>query len=485
MTNNYFDPSTVVVQNQTPAVASDVNAVSVAVSEGFDLLPDPLEIETNTTGFGIDSGLPDAYIITTSQNYTAYTIGMKVSFIATNANLGASTVKVDTAPTVDITFIDGSALNADTIFLDGEVYMTFDGSGFQYRPKDSGTSAIAAAQSATDSKDSADDAAANAANVNLPVIQTGDVGKILEVDQAETGYDLVPLSLGIPEWIDGAKFGTELNVPGIGSTAMTAITNTDIVLADTTAQNLRAFRFNYDTQIWAALGNPFDLGASVGNISITALGTNRVAFFNDAQLRTFDFDGTNWTPVGNILVIPGVGDSALAAQSSTTVAYVDEDNKELRTYGFDGTDWVQIGNGLSISTVFNPALAALNGTDVAFSETGDDDLRTYRFDGTDWVQIGNDLNIPTVGTRLALTGLNGTDIVRADDPSGRLTIFRFDSTDWKEVGVGINIGLSGFTSMATLNGIDIVHIESTTNEDLTTFRFNFAVDEPLSQELAA
>jgi len=83
--------------------------------------------------------------------------------------------------------------------------------------------------------------------------------------------------------------------------------------------------------------------------------------------------------VGFELTISGVGFPALAALNGTDVAFVNGTHDSLRTYRFDGSNWSQVGNGLTISGVGTPALAALNGTDVAFIDETQDSLRTYRF----------------------------------------------------------------------------------------------------------
>ena len=86
-----------------------------------------------------------------------------------------------------------------------------------------------------------------------------------------------------------------------------------------------------------------------------------------------------WSQVGNDLNIADVNRSALAALSSTRVAFIDNFNDDLRVYDFDGTDWSQVGNELAVSGVGGPALAPLSSTRVAFIDGFNDDLRVYDF----------------------------------------------------------------------------------------------------------
>ena len=113
--------------------------------------------------------------------------------------------------------------------------------------------------------------------------------------------------------------------------------------------------------------------------------------------------------LGSGLTISGAGAPALAALSSTDVAFIDGGNESLRVYRWNGSSWAQVGSGLWISGIGPAALAALNSTDVAFIDSINDSLRVYRWDGSTWTQLGSGLTISGAGYHI----VTGKQIGRA------------------------------------------------------------------------
>lgn len=211
--------------------------------------------------------------------------------------------------------------------------------------------------------------------------------------------------------------------------------------------------------------------ATIGTPAIAALSNVRIAFIDDTNddLRTYDFDGTDWAQVGNDLNIVDVLRPSMTALSATRIAFIDDTNADLRTYDFDGTDWVQVGNDLNIAGVGSSSMAALSGVRIAFIDDGNDDLRTYDFDGTDWIQVGNDLNIVNVGPP-AITALSSSRVAFIDDEQDELRAYDFDGTDWTQTGNGLKVGAgSGFTITA-ITSTRVVFTSS--NDVITTFEFD-------------
>jgi len=137
MPNDYYDPSTDVVADDTDADASDVNTVSTNIGLGFDLLPGKDPLRRGYVRFGIDTGAVNAYAITSTLPLTTpYQLGDETTFLATNANTGPSTVNVDGIGAVAITYTDKSALVSGAIPINSWVQARFDGAGFQYRVLD-------------------------------------------------------------------------------------------------------------------------------------------------------------------------------------------------------------------------------------------------------------------------------------------------------------------------------------------------------------
>jgi len=64
---------------------------------------------------GVDSGVANTYVLTFTSNFTAYTDGIVIYWIAGNTNTGASTINVNGLGPVSITNQDASALTANQI----------------------------------------------------------------------------------------------------------------------------------------------------------------------------------------------------------------------------------------------------------------------------------------------------------------------------------------------------------------------------------
>jgi hypothetical protein len=222
---------------------------------------------------------------------------------------------------------------------------------------------------------------------------------------------------------------------------------------------------------FAQVGNSLAI-STVGNPALAALSSSRVAFIDNTNdsLRAYDFDGTNWAQVGNSLAISTVGNPALAALSSSRVAFIDATNDSLRAYDFDGTNWAQVGNSLAISNVGLPALAALSSSRVAFIDGDNDSLRAYDFDGTNWAQVGNSLAISTVGNP-ALAALSSSRVAFIDNTNDSLRAYDFDGTNWAQVGNSLAISGVGAPALAALSSSRVAFIDAT-NDSLRAYDFD-------------
>lgn len=207
-------------------------------------------------------------------------------------------------------------------------------------------------------------------------------------------------------------------------------------------------------------GNDFSLG-TITSPAVAALSSTRIAYIDatNDDLRTYDFDGVSWSQTGNDLNISGVSASSIAALSSSRIAFIDSSNADLRTYDFDGTDWSQTGNDLVIATMGNPAIAALSSSRIAFIDSTNADLRAYDFDGTDWSQTGNDLNIAGVGTNISLCRLSSSRIAFIEDGNDDLRVYDFDGTDWSQTGNDLNIAGIARPSISGLSSTSISFVE--------------------------
>jgi len=106
--NDFYDADVFTGSAGTRARASQVSAVSEAVEDAFDLLPDEDDINMGLINYAVDSGAADAYIVTLPQEPTALTDGMQVVFKASAANTGACTINPDLLGAISIKRHDGT-----------------------------------------------------------------------------------------------------------------------------------------------------------------------------------------------------------------------------------------------------------------------------------------------------------------------------------------------------------------------------------------
>lgn len=273
-----------------------------------------------------------------------------------------------------------------------------------------------------------------------------------------------------PTW---SQIGNSLSVPNIDD-VITALNSTDVALRISDGQSINELRtYQFDGADWSQVGNA--LGISIS--AIAALDSTDVALIDQAgnpdELKVYRWDGADWAQVGNSLGITGttILSPTLAALNSTDVAFYDRGNKELRLYRWDGTDWSQIGNSLSIaSDTGDPALAALNSTDVAYFDTHNDELRTYRFDGTDWAQVGNSLGFNSANF-VSMVGLSNTDVAYFDSLNEEFRTYRWDGSTWVQLGSDLSVSTTAGVGLAALSSTKIAAADSGANT-LTTYGFS-------------
>jgi hypothetical protein len=304
----------------------------------------------------------------------------------------------------------------------------------------------------------------------LPI---GSEGNVLKINSSLPVWD-TPFALN---WAHPSQIGSDLNIAGISSVAITAMNNTDIAFIDYQLDSLRCYRFGGSA--WAIVGSGFTITLGAGEVSaLTRLTDSNIAFVSSIikELRAYTFNGSVWSLVGSALSITMSSTPSLATLSSTNVALSDANS--IRTFTFNGSTWSQVGNTLSISGGPTSTITALNSNTIAYIDPSSDDLRTYSFDGTDWSLVGNELNISGLGGNPSITALNDKDIILIDDTANIMRMYRWDGTDWSALsGTSFTVAGGGDAAMTALNGQDIAYID-VVNEDLRKYRFPFSLSVP-------
>jgi hypothetical protein len=320
---------------------------------------------------------------------------------------------------------------------------------------------------------------------------SADAGKIVEVKYYALGSivqnsflnDVLDGDYGIPHFEKGftgenndfyttfkTQVGNDLNIPGISRPFVTALSDKRVAYIDETNDDLRTYEF--DGTNWSQIGNDLNIAGITGgaaySIAIAALSESRIAFIdvNNEDLRTYDFDGTDWSQTGNDLNISGISTVSLAALTSSRVALVF--GTSLRVYDFDGTDWSQTGNTTTLTGLTSNVITTLSSTRIALLSQVGQTLRAYDFDGTDFSLVGEALAV-TVNSVVTITSLSNIRVVTFDRGTGdELKIYRFNDVEWQVDFDNEEISGAGDASIAAMRSSRIAFIDQD-NEDLRAY----------------
>lgn len=267
-----------------------------------------------------------------------------------------------------------------------------------------------------------------------------------------------------------AQVGTSTAISSTANT-MTALSPDRVVTLHNNTGLLRTYEF--DGTNWTQVGNNGNIGFS-NNFqgAITALSPNQIAHVNasDDSIRTFEFDGTNWTQLASTSIGIINGDAAITALSPTRVAVIKAN--VLYTYEFDGTRWVRIGSGLNISGSSFSTLTTLSPNRVAHIDNANDLLRTYEFNGARWSQVGSGLSVVIGNVSSQLATLSPSRVAFAYfSGSGIDSIhtFDFNGTNWSQI-ASTSIGSSvAFSGLAAISPNRVV---STWSTNMYTYQLN-------------
>ena len=267
-----------------------------------------------------------------------------------------------------------------------------------------------------------------------------------------------------------ASKGTPVEITYPDYPTFATLSETRIALLENYSHELQIYEF--DGSNWTTVGNPLDI--SIGfNESITGLSSTQIAVANtksgSQSITTYTFDGLNWSQTGNSFSLANLGAPDITALSSNVVALADTTSKTLTTYTFDGTNWTKTGNSLYISNYVYPAISALDSNTIASIDYSNDKLITFSWDGTDWTQTGNSLSI-TPFTRSSLTALNSTLVALANDSDNTLTTYKWDGSNWSTYGTPFSLGNITYPAIAKLTETRIAFLD-TTIRDLKAFDF--------------
>lgn len=266
------------------------------------------------------------------------------------------------------------------------------------------------------------------------------------------------------------KVGNGLFITDAGASSLTALDETTIAACFSGLDELRTYTWNGTN--WSQVGSSLGFADIVGP-TITALTSSRIAFIdrNFDDLRTYDWNGSNWSLVGNTLSIPVAGYNELAALDSNTIAIVT--SNELVSYRFDGTDWVQVGNKLNISPITTETVSTLMGDRVVIYNKSTGSITSYRWNGTDWFEVGVTAKVSETEAIVNITAIDSETIVLIGRDAEELRVYNWDGANWIEAEGNLLIPGIGSPAITTLDRSTVVVIGNL-ERTLTTYSVKVA-----------
>lgn len=263
---------------------------------------------------------------------------------------------------------------------------------------------------------------------------------------------IVPLSLGVATveannilFKDGVTYAWPLQ-DGVDGSALT--TNGSEELSFTAVDNLPRVGFE-------PVGNGFSSNAGT-DPTMCSLTSNRIVSQQGSNIAVYDFDGTNWSQVGNTFST-SLNFADMARISATDFAVVNDDT--LYRYNFDGTDITLVGNSLAIpATGTRPTVDSLVASTptVLVASPSPDTIKAYTHDGTDWTEQDSfaaaGLIAPTSTT------LSDNTFVVKSQGNFTFDFYRYSGGSISLVdSVTTTLPVSGVDSMAAINKTDFFH----------------------------
>lgn len=107
------------------------NQALALIDGDLTTLRDPLLSLNTFSNFYTDTGAANAYVITvTTPQVVTQSAGLRVQFLATNANTGASTLQINALAAKNIKNLNGTALAANQILANAIVDVMYDGTQY-------------------------------------------------------------------------------------------------------------------------------------------------------------------------------------------------------------------------------------------------------------------------------------------------------------------------------------------------------------------
>lgn len=270
------------------------------------------------------------------------------------------------------------------------------------------------------------------------------------------------------------QVGNDLSLGPVNSPIIAGMTAARVAYIDATNAQLRAY--DWDGTDWTLTGSGLNLTS--GGFGIAALTASTVAVYSRGAgtLSTYSFNGSTWSLVGSSLSRAESGIfCAICALTSTRIAYSDSNivgpKGIIEVYDFNGSTWSKTGNTFDVTgtDALASSMSRLTDTTFAYNDASNDSLREYSFDGTNISLIGSSLSL-VINDAAGMCLLSPGVIVLANPQADTLRTYVRSGSTWQQ-GEDTALSISGMSgsSIATLTNKTIAYIDSG-NDDLRTYR---------------
>jgi hypothetical protein len=239
--------------------------------------------------------------------------------------------------------------------------------------------------------------------------------------------------------------------------------------------------FENNANLWQQKGNDIDgmeasdkFGFSVsisadGNTIVVGAPDNNSNGFESGHVRVFQFQGNDWTQIGNAIIGEALSDHsgyalslsddgnrlAIGAPDNGLVENVGSNYGQVRVYENQNDNWVQIGSdidgenpednsGFSVSLNGDGSSVAIGAPNNNDAVQGAGQVRVYAFETNNWVQIGTDIDGVAMndkfGGAVSLNNLGTILAVGARDHAGigQVRVFENLANTWTQIGNAID-----------------------------------------------
>lgn len=269
------------IGNITPAVAYAFDAGDIIelrpTAAFFNALAagaSSVNIQQGIFTYGVDTGVANAYVVAMNPTATALANGQEVRVLIANANTGASTLKVDGLPAVNIKTKDGNDPQANDLLAGRTYTLTYDGTNFvsDYR----GIILFGGVSST------------GLRRLHTPGINDVNVNEILDFNATASAVNHIEVFNDVAGFYPGISAKGESNR---GLTFNDSNSNKELVIIP------QASAVNYHELVNSATNNDLELRANGSDANINlALNGKGTGFIKTNEKRVYGFEYLN-TPV--------------------------------------------------------------------------------------------------------------------------------------------------------------------------------------------